>query len=199
MPVIENEKGTYIYNSKDLCMITHIPDLIDAGVESFKLEGRMKTVFYVGTIVKAYRQAIDDYFNNPQIYQSKLDYYIKEVSKASHREYTTGFYYGKPSGNEQIYTNNSYIRTYEFIGIVLDYDKETKIATIEQRNKFSVREQIEIMQPNGYFKQTITEMYNENGNKIESAPHPKQIVKIKLEHCVNKFDILIREEKVERK
>lgn len=199
MPVIEDEKGTYIYNSKDLCMINHIPDLIDAGVESFKLEGRMKTVFYVGTIVKAYRQAIDDYFNNPQIYQSKLDYYIQEVSKASHREYTTGFYYGKPSGNEQIYTNNSYIRTYEFIGIVLDYDKETKIATIEQRNKFSVREQIEIMQPNGYFKQTITEMYNEDGNKIESAPHPKQIVKIKLENCANKFDILIREEKVERK
>lgn len=196
IPVIENERGTYIYNSKDLCMINHIPDLIDAGIKSFKLEGRMKTAFYVGTVVKAYREAIDDYYNNPEIYKTKLDYYIQEVSKASHREYTTGFYYGKPSGNEQIYTNNSYIRTCEFIGTVLDYDSETKIATIEQRNKFSVGEQIEIMQPKGYFKYTIENIEDENGNKIESAPHPKQIVKMKIDSTVNKFDMLRREEKI---
>lgn len=196
IPVIENERGTYIYNSKDLCMINHIPDLIDAGIKSFKLEGRMKTAFYVGTVVKAYREAIDDYYNNPEIYKTKLDYYIQEVSKASHREYTTGFYYGKPSGNEQIYTNNSYIRTCEFIGTVLDYDRETKIATIEQRNKFSVGEQIEIMQPKGYFKYTIENIEDENGNKIESAPHPKQIVKMKIDSTVNKFDMLRREEKI---
>lgn len=196
MPVIENERGTYIYNSKDLCMINHIPDLIDTGIKSFKLEGRMKTAFYVGTVVKAYREAIDDYYNNPEIYKTKLDYYIQEVSKASHREYTTGFYYGKPSGNEQIYTNNSYIRTCEFIGTVLDYDRETKIATIEQRNKFSVGEQIEIMQPKGYFKYTIENIEDENGNKIESAPHPKQIVKMKIDSTVNKFDMLRREEKI---
>lgn len=196
IPVIENERGTYIYNSKDLCMINHIPDLIDAGIKSFKLEGRMKTAFYVGTVVKAYREAIDDYYNNPEIYKTKLDYYIQEVSKASHREYTTGFYYGKPSGNEQIYTNNSYIRTCEFIGTVLDYDSETKIATIEQRNKFSVGEQIEIMQPKGYFKYTIENIEDENGNKIESAPHPKQIVKMKIDSIVNKFDMLRREEKI---
>lgn len=196
IPVIENERGTYIYNSKDLCMINHIPDLIDAGIKSFKLEGRMKTAFYVGTVVKAYREAIDDYYNNPEIYKTKLDYYIQEVSKASHREYTTGFYYGKPSGNEQIYTNNSYIRTCEFIGTVLDYDSETKIATIEQRNKFSVGEQIEIMQPKGYFKYTIENIEDENGNKIESAHHPKQIVKMKIDSTVNKFDMLRREEKI---
>lgn len=196
IPVIENERGTYIYNSKDLCMINHIPDLIDAGIKSFKLEGRMKTAFYVGTVVKAYREAIDDYYNNPEIYKTKLDYYIQEVSKASHREYTTGFYYGKPSGNEQIYTNNSYIRTCEFIGTVLDYDSKTKIATIEQRNKFSVGEQIEIMQPKGYFKYTIENIEDENGNKIESAPHPKQIVKMKIDSTVNKFDMLRREEKI---
>lgn len=196
IPVIENERGTYIYNSKDLCMINHIPDLIDAGIKSFKLEGRMKTAFYVGTIVKAYREAIDDYYNNPEIYKTKLDYYIQEVSKASHREYTTGFYYGKPSGNEQIYTNNSYIRTCEFIGTVLDYDSETKIATIEQRNKFSVGEQIEIMQPKGYFKYTIENIEDEEGNKIETAPHPKQIVKMKIDSTVNKFDMLRREEKI---
>lgn len=196
IPVIENERGTYIYNSKDLCMINHIPDLIDAGIKSFKLEGRMKTAFYVGTVVKAYREAIDDYYNNPEIYKTKLDYYIQEVSKASHREYTTGFYYGKPSGNEQIYTSNSYIRTCEFIGTVLDYDSETKIATIEQRNKFSVGEQIEIMQPKGYFKYTIENIEDENGNKIESAPHPKQIVKMKIDSTVNKFDMLRKEEKI---
>jgi len=193
MPVFENERGTYIYNSKDLCMINHIPDLIDAGIDSFKLEGRMKTSFYVGTLVKAYREAIDDYFDNPEIYKNKLNHYLQEVSKASHREYTTAFYYGKPSGDEQIYTNNSYIRTYEFIGIVLDYDNESKIATIEQRNKFSVGEQIEIMQPKGYFKYTITEILDEDNSQIESAPHPKQIVKMKIESCVNKFDILRRE------
>lgn len=196
IPVIENERGTYIYNSKDLCMINHIPDLIDADIKSFKLEGRMKTAFYVGTVVKTYREAIDDYYNNPEIYKTKLDYYIQEVSKASHREYTTGFYYGKPSGNEQIYTNNSYIRTCEFIGTVLDYDSETKIATIEQRNKFSVGEQIEIMQPKGYFKYTIENIEDENGNKIESAPHPKQIVKMKIDSTVDKFDMLRREEKI---
>ena len=118
MPIEENERGTYIYNSKDLCMIEHIPDIARAGIYSLKIEGRMKTPFYVGTVVKAYRQAIDDYFADPKLYEERLPYYLAEVSKASHRDYTTAFYYGKPDGNQQVYTNNSYIREYDFIGMV---------------------------------------------------------------------------------
>lgn len=196
MPVVENERGTYIYNSKDLCMITHIPDLIDSGIKSLKMEGRMKTSFYVGTTIKAYREAIDDYMKSPELYNSKLQYYLDEVSKASHREYTTGFYYGKPSGEEQIYTNNTYVRTYEFLGIILDYDENTQIATIEQRNKFCIGDEIEIMSSNnGYFMQTIEEIIDEKGNFIQSAPHPQQIIKIKVVQKVKKFDMMRKKEK----
>ncbi len=191
MPVVENERGTYIYNSKDLCMITHIPDLINSGISSLKLEGRMKTPFYVGTVVKAYREAIDDYIKDPNLYNSKLDYYLEEVSKASHREYTTGFYYDKPSGNEQIYTSNSYLRTYEFLGMVLDYNETTNIATIEQRNKFVVGDEVEFMSYNGgYFTQTIEQIIDEEGNSVDMAPHPQQIVKMKVIKPVNKFDMM---------
>ena len=126
MPIEENERGTYIYNSKDLCMLNHIPDLVESGVISFKIEGRMKTPFYVGTVIKAYREAIDDYFESPEKYESRIPYYFEEISKASHRDYTTAFYYGKPGGNEQVYTSNTYIRNYDFIGMVQeDYNEET--------------------------------------------------------------------------
>lgn len=195
MPVVENERGTYIYNSKDLCMINNIPDLINAGVNSLKLEGRMKTSFYVATIVKAYREAIDDCLNDIDLYNSKIDYYMGEVSKASHREFTTGFYYNKPSHTEQIYTNNSYIRTYDFLGIILDYDEKENIAIVEQRNKFSVGDEIEIMRSNKpYLIQKIEQIIDENGNKIASAPHPQQIIKIKVNDTVKKFDMLIKKE-----
>lgn len=197
MPVVENERGTYIYNSKDLCMIEHIPDLIASGIESLKLEGRMKTSFYVGTIVKAYREAIDDFIKDAELYTSKLKYYTEEVSKASHREYTTGFYYAKPSGNEQIYTSNSYLRTYEFIGIIIDYDVNTQIATIEQRNKFSVGDEIEIMSKSSYFCQTVEQIVDSEGNSVESAPHAQQIIKMKVLHPVNKFDMIRRQERSE--
>lgn len=197
MPVVENERGTYIYNSKDLCMIEHIPDLIASGIESLKLEGRMKTSFYVGTIVKAYREAIDDFIKDAELYTSKLKYYTEEVSKASHREYTTGFYYAKPSGNEQIYTSNSYLRTYEFVGIIIDYDVNTQIATIEQRNKFSVGDEIEIMSKSSYFCQTVEQIVDSEGNSVESAPHAQQIIKMKVLHPVNKFDMIRRQERSE--
>ena len=149
MPIEENERGTYIYNSKDLCMIDHIPDLVEAGVVSLKIEGRMKTPFYVGTVIKAYRQAIDDYFEDPAKYEQKREYYLDEVSKASHRDYTTAFYYGRPDGNQQVYTNNSYIRPYDFIGVVQEASDAEGYAWIEQRNKFSVGEEIEVMPAKG--------------------------------------------------
>lgn len=192
MPVVENERGTYIYNSKDLCMIEHIPELIDAGVQSFKIEGRMKTPFYVGTVVKAYRQAIDDCLKDRELYESKKEYYLEEVSKASHREYTTGFYYRKPDGNEQVYTNNSYIRDYDFIGMVEeDYDESTGCAVVMQRNKFEVGNEIEVMPAKGEsWKMTVTKMWNEDGEEVMSAPHPQQLLKVKFDKPVKKHDML---------
>jgi Collagenase and related proteases len=192
MPVVENERGTYIYNSKDLCMITHIPDLVKAGIMSFKIEGRMKTPFYVGTVVKTYREAINDYLKDPKLYESKLDYYFEEVSKASHRDFTTAFYYGKPDGEQQVYTNNTYIRDYDFIGIVEeDFDEETGCAIVMQRNKFVVGEEIEVLPAVGQaWKMTVEKMWNEDGASIESAPHPQQILKVKFPKAVKKYDML---------
>ena len=191
MPVEENERGTYIYNSKDLCMIDHIPDLIDAGVVSLKIEGRMKTPFYVGTVIKAYRRAIDDYFQNPELYEKNREYYLEEVSKASHRDYTTAFYYGKPDGNQQVYTNNSYIRPFDFIGVVMEDSNEDGYAWIEQRNKFSVGEEIEVMPAKGEsFSMTVTEIWNEEGEAVESAPHPQQRLRVKFTQPVHAFDMM---------
>ncbi|WMI82292.1 peptidase U32 family protein [Anaerotignum sp. MB30-C6] len=192
MPIEENERGTYIYNSKDLCMIEHIPDIIESGIMSLKIEGRMKTPFYVGTVVKAYRQAIDDYLADPALYQEKLPYYMAEVSKASHRDYTDGFYYQKPDGNQQIYNSNTYIRGFDFIGVVQeDSDPETGIAVVEQRNKFSVGDEIEVMPAKGdAFTMTVRNIWNEEGNPVNSAPHPQQILRIQFEKPVKKFDML---------
>ena len=191
MPVEENERGTYIYNSKDLCMIDHIPDLVDAGVVSLKIEGRMKTPFYVGTVIKAYRQAIDDYFTDPALYEKNLPVYLEEVSKASHREYTTAFYYGKPDGDQQVYTNNSYIRDYDFIGMVQQDSDADGFAWIEQRNKFSVGDEIEVMPAKGKsFSMVVTEMYNEAGEAVSTAPHPQEKLKMKFSQPVQAFDIM---------
>jgi len=196
MPVYEDEKGTYIYNSKDLCMIDSIPQLIQAGIDSFKIEGRMKTSFYVGSVVKAYREAIDDYIKDEELYNSKINYYIEEVTKFSHRDYTKGFYYEKPLSSEQIYTHSSYIRGYSYAGRVIDYDLASQIATIEQRSKFSVGEEIEFMpfcEPS--FTQKIDKLWDEEGNEIESAPHPKQIVKMKVLNPVEKKILIRKKEK----
>lgn len=191
MPIEENERGTYIYNSKDLCMIDHIPDLINAGVVSLKIEGRMKTPFYVGTVIKAYRQAIDDYFEDPALYQKRLSYYLEEVSKASHRDYTTAFYYGRPDGNQQVYTNNTYIRPYDFIGVVTEDSDSEGYAWIEQRNKFSVGEEIEVMPAKGAsFSMTVAEIWNEAGEKVDSAPHPQEKLRVKFSQPVHAFDMM---------
>lgn len=192
MPIEENERGTYIYNSKDLCMIHFLPEVIASGIMSLKIEGRMKTPFYVGTVVKAYREAIDDYFQDPDLYESKKKYYVDEVSKASHRDYTTAFYFSKPDGEQQVYTNNSYIRGFDFIGIVLeDSDPETGVALVEQRNKFIVGEEIEVMPARGEcFSMVVDGLWNQEGAPLESAPHPQQRLRVKFDQPVSKFDIL---------
>ncbi len=190
MPVYEDERGTYIYNSKDLCMLEHIPQIIECGINSFKIEGRMKTAYYVGAVVRTYRTAIDDYLKDKELYESKIDYYMEEIRKSSHRDFTTGFYFGKPDGDEQIYTSNTYIRNFDFCAVVKSYDKSTGYAIIEQRNKFVKGEEVEIFRSNGEnISFTIGEMYDQEGNLIESAPHPKQIIKIKLDVEVSEYDM----------
>lgn len=186
MDVFENERGSFIFNSKDLCMIEHIPELVQSGISSLKIEGRVKTSYYVATVVGAYRREIDRYFADPENYtfnQAEYD----ELCKVSHRPYTTGFYYHKPDENSQVYTSSSYIRDYELIGIVIDYDENTSIATITQRNRFFKGDEVEIIQPmKPFFTQTIGEMTDEDGNEIEVANHAEQIVKFKTAQPVCK-------------
>ncbi len=189
-PVVEDEKGTFIFNSKDLCMIEHIPELVKAGITSFKIEGRVKSSYYVATVIRSYRMAIDEYFKDPQNYVFKEEW-IHEIKKASHRDFTTGFYFGRPTEEDQVYTSSTYIRGYDYVGLILDYDEDNQIATVEQRNRMFVGDEIEIFGPNkDYFTQTIEEMWDEEGNKIEVAPHPQQIVKIKMERKVESWDII---------
>ncbi|QEK12116.1 U32 family peptidase [Crassaminicella thermophila] len=190
IPVFEDEKGTYFFNSKDLCMIEYIPELIESGISSLKIEGRMKSAYYVANIVNVYRKAIDTYYEMGRNY--KFDpMWIYEIKKASHREFTTGFYFDKPSYKEQLYASSSYVREYDFLGLVIDYDKNTGIATIEQRNRIFKGDIVEIMGPNmKNFDQTIEYMWNSDGEEISVAPHPQQIIKIKMNKPVEKYYII---------
>ena len=193
LPVYENERGTYIFNSKDLCMIEHIPEMIDAGIDSFKIEGRMKTALYVATVARTYRKAIDDYLESEEKYRANMDWYLSEISKCTYRQFTTGFYFGKPDENTQIYDNNTYVNEYVYLGIVggLVQTSGQTCARIEQRNKFSVGDDIEIMKPDGTnIPVTVSDMYDEQGQSIESCPHSKQIVDVHLSAVPEVYDIL---------
>ena len=194
MPVYENERGTYIFNSKDLCMIGHIPDLFDAGIDSFKIEGRMKTALYVATVARTYRKAIDDYMESPELYEAHMPWYLDQISNCTYRQFTTGFFYGKPSEEAQIYDNNTYLKEYTYLGIVGETNEEG-LYRIEQRNKFSVGEEIEVMKPDGQnLTVTVKRIVDEEGNEMESAPHPKQVLYIDLGQSLEVYDILRRKE-----
>ena len=189
MPVYENERGTYIFNSRDLCMIEHIPELIDAGVDSFKIEGRMKTALYVATVARTYRKAIDDYKKDPALYEQNMEWYKEEIGKCTYREFTTGFYFGKPGADAQIYDSNTYVKNYTYLGTV--EESEGCRFRIEQKNKFSVGETIEIMKPDGRNVQALVKsICDEEGNAQESAPHPKQILWVELDAPADVHDIL---------
>lgn len=194
MPVYENERGTYIFNSKDLCMIEHIPEMVSSGIDSFKIEGRMKTALYVATVARTYRLAIDDFIKDPEIYKSRIPFYKDEISKCTYRQYTTGFFFGKPDENTQIYDSNTYIKEYTYLGIINGVN-EAGLYEIEQRNKFSVGETIEVMKPNGRnIEATVKRIVNEYGEDMESAPHPKQQLFIDLGVELDRYDILRRKE-----
>jgi len=192
-PVIEDERGTYVFNSQDLCLFENMELLIDAGIDSFKIEGRMKSLYYSATVIRAYRKIIDNYLNPGQ---EKIDtnYWREELEKVSHRPYTTGFYFGKLGDSAATLTSSSYIRPYDFIGVVLDYDESSQIATIEQRNRFQIGDKVEFFGPQeNDFSQIITEIIDSEGNKIEAAPHPRQIVKIPVKERVFPYDLLRKE------
>lgn len=194
LPVEETERGTYIFNSKDLCMIEHVPEMIEAGIDSFKIEGRMKTALYVAAVARTYRKAIDDYLESEELYRQNLDYYKAEIAKCTYRQFTTGFYFGKTDENSQIYDSNTYVKEYTYIGIVQS-ENEQGLYELEQRNKFSVGEEIEAMNPDGtnlFVK--VERIEDEDGNEMESAPHPKQKIFIKTDKKLELGWVLRRKE-----
>lgn len=194
LPVYENERGTYIFNSKDLCMIEHIPELVEAGVDSFKIEGRMKTALYVAVVTRTYRQAIDDYFESPELYQSRMDYYKEEIAKCTYRQFTTGFFFGKPDKDTQIYDSNTYVKAYTYLGLIGEKN-EKGLYALEQRNKFSVGECIEVMKPDGRdLTVTVKAMTDAEGQPMESCPHPKQKIFVDLGAELEAFDLLRRKD-----
>ncbi|MBQ2003830.1 MAG: U32 family peptidase, partial [Peptococcaceae bacterium] len=183
-PIQEDERGTYVFNSQDLCLLPHLKDLVDAGIASFKIEGRMKSAYYVATIIRAYRNMIDACFEGAAV-SDDIHFWLDELQKVSHRPYTTGFYYGKPEKGALTLDDSQYIRPYDFIGVVHDYDEATGIATIEQRNHFRVGDTVEFFSPQyGFFQQEITEMWDKNGEPITVAPHAQQMVRIPVVHPV---------------
>ena len=228
MPVYENDRGTFIFNSKDLCMVGHIPELLEAGIDSLKVEGRMKTALYVAAIARTYRKAIDDCLVSEEIYRANLDWYLAEVSKCTNRRYTTGFYFGRPDENTQIYDSSTYVNEYVYLGIVEevrpfpeilwhlenDWENETavddgqgkkswaqnnelsdkqerRMIRIEQRNKFTVGDSIEIMRPNGQDETVrVLAMYDKLGTPLESCPHSKQTIWLELSAPAEQYDLL---------
>lgn len=189
MPVYENERGTYIFNSKDLCMIEYIPELMESGIDSFKIEGRMKTALYVATVARTYRMAINDYRKDINLYKERIPFYKQEIAKCTYRQYTTGFFFGKPDENTQIYESNTYCKEYTYLGTITDC--KNGMYKIEQKNKFLVGDEVEIMKPDG--RNIITKVLNitdEEGNSMESAPHPKQILYVDFGMKLDRYDII---------
>ena len=193
-PIEEDDRGTYIMNSKDMCLMPHIKDVIESGVDSLKIEGRMKSVHYAASVTKAYRMAIDSYFADPENFTVKQEW-MDELEKVSHRAYTTGFYYHQPDADDQIYGKTSYDQTSDFVGLVRSYDAATGYAVVEQRNNMKVGQEIEVFQPTGpLYRQKITSMIdNETNEEISVAPHPQQIIRMKMEQPVEEYTILRRD------
>ncbi|MBQ8815804.1 MAG: U32 family peptidase [Lachnospiraceae bacterium] len=190
LPVYENERGTYIFNSKDLCMIEYIPEICEAGIDSLKIEGRMKTALYVATVARTYRKALDDYYESIDKYRANMEWYKSEIGKCTYRQFTTGFFFGKPTNETQIYDNNTYINEYIYLGIIEEV-RGDRLVRIEQRNKFCVGDAIEIMKPSGDNVPVKVEgMYDADMNPVESCPHSKQLIYLKLSEVPEQYDLL---------
>lgn len=184
MPVNEDDRGTYIFNSKDLCMIEYVPEMAAAGIDSLKIEGRMKTALYVATVARTYRRAIDDYFESEEKYRANMDWYKGEIAKCTYRQFTTGFYFGKTTDESQIYDSNTYVKNYTYIGTVrqIEQRQTESLVCFEQKNKFSVGESLEVMEFDGSNTECrVQAIYDEDGVPMQSAPHPKQKLKVLLD------------------
>lgn len=193
LPVEENERGTYIFNSKDLCMIEHIPELIRAGVDSFKIEGRMKTALYVAVVSRTYRRAVDDFLESEEKYRSNIPYYKEEIAKCTYRQFTTGFFFGKPTHETQIYDNNTYEKSYTYLGMVDEVTEDGRVF-FEQKNKFAVGDTIELMMKDGENRLAVVEaMWNSYGEPVESCPHPGERICMKLSAEAEKRLIMRKE------
>lgn len=198
LPVYENERGTFIFNSKDLCMVEYIPEMVEAGIDSFKIEGRMKTALYVAVVARTYRRAIDDYFESEEKYRANLDWYRSEIAKCTYRQFTTGFYFGKTDENTQIYDSNTYVNESVYLGIVEDVKRPAQDepeegcrVRIRQRNKFCVGDRIEVMRPDGENRSVIVHaIHTEEGENVESAPHPLQVLWVSLSGKADQYDLL---------
>ena len=190
LPVYENERGTFLFNSGDLCMIEHIPELIEAGIDSFKIEGRMKAALYVATVARTYRRAIDDCLKSEEIYRGNMEWYKREIGKCTYRQFTTGFYFGKPGRESQIYDSSTYQREAVYLGMIEGTDRRG-YAHLEQKNKFCAGDLIEIMKPDGRnIPVTVEAMEDEEGNPMENCPHAKQKFSVKLSEVPEKYDLL---------
>ncbi len=196
LPVEENDRGTFLFNSKDLCMVDHLEDLFDAGINSLKIEGRMRNALYVATVTRTYRRAISDYLEDPGIYRAHLPLYRRQVAECTHRPFSTGFFYGKPDHSMQIYDDRTYETEYTYLGIISGEEKGEHWYETEQRNKFSVGERIELMKPNGTdVGAEVLDLRDEKGEKMQTAPHPKQKLLVKLSAKAEQYDLLRRKEK----
>ncbi len=190
LPVYENERGTYIFNSKDLCMIEYIPELVGAGIDSLKIEGRMKTALYVACVARTYRKALDDFFTSEETYRANMEWYRAEIAKCTYRQFTTGFYFGKPDEHTQIYDNNTYVNAYVYLGMVESVDARG-YARFEQKNKFCVGDTIELMKPDGRNIRTkVLALYNEENEPVESCPHARQTLYAALSDKPEAYDLM---------
>ena len=194
LPVYENERGTYIFNAKDLCMIEYIPELTEAGIDSFKIEGRMKTALYVAAVARTYRKAIDDYFVSEDTYRANMEWYRAEISKCTYRQFSTGFYFGRPDAETQIYDNSTYVNEYIYLGIVEEvrgFAGIGMLARIEQKNKFCTGDAVEVMKPGGAnVHVTVKAMYDAELVPVESCPHSKQTIWLELSEMPEQYDLL---------
>ncbi|PAK55162.1 U32 family peptidase [Paenibacillus sp. 7541] len=190
IPLFQPEDNLFTMGSKDLCMLEHIPDLIEAGIDSFKIEGRMKSIHYVATVVNVYRQAIDSYMADPEGYVLKPEW-VEEINKAANRPLNTGFFYDTPDHEDHIYEPEEKAVPYDFAGLVMEYDDSTGTAIIQQRNHFKPGDEIEFFGPEGtFFKQKVGSLEDESGAPLDAARHPLQLVRMKVEQPLKNFDMM---------
>lgn len=195
LPVFENERGTFLFNSRDLCMVEHMDDLLESGIDSLKIEGRMKNALYVATVARTYRKAIDDCLENPKKYRANRKWYREQISTCTYRRFSTGFFYGRADQNTQIYDDSTYIKEYTYLGYAEETDERGR-ARITQRNKFSVGESVEIMKPDGRnLSAMVRGIWDMDGTPVESAPHAQQKLWVELDERAEAYDLLRRNEK----